>query len=65
MATMHTYNGYKITVTVEGVRVFDPRWPREPALYKTDSLETAMTWVDAYRKGENWASVDLENQRRA
>lgn len=55
--TMHTYNGYKITVRDGGVAVFDSRYPRDPALYRTTSLDLAMRWVDAYVKGEQWAQA--------
>ena len=53
MTAMHTYNGYKLTVResqTPPVAVFDPRFPRTPALYKTTSLDKAMRWVDGYIK---------------
>jgi len=58
MTAMYDYNGYKLTVREDKtppVAVFDLRYPRDPALYKTTSLDEAMRWVDAYRKGEQWA----------
>lgn len=58
MTAMYDYNGYKLTVRKDQtppVAVFDPRFPRDPALYRATSLDDAMRWVDAYRKGEQWA----------
>ncbi len=55
---MYNYNGYKLTVRKDQeqpVAVFDPRFPRDPALYNTTSLDKAMRWVDAYRDGQQWA----------
>lgn len=63
-----TYNGFKLTSRLldDGftgeVKVFDPRFKRDPALYKTTSLNLAMKWVDAYQKGEQWA---LEAKEKA
>jgi hypothetical protein len=58
MAAIYTYHGYKLTVRTDQtppVAVFDPRVPRDPAIYKTTSLDEAMRWVDAYRDGLQWA----------
>jgi hypothetical protein len=60
MVEMHTYKGYKLTLREVAsqefpVAVFDSRFPRDPALYKTTSLDLAMRWVDGYVKGEQWA----------
>jgi len=58
MTEMHTYKGYKLTVRESQqppVAVFDTRWPRDAALYRTDSLDSAKRWVDAYTKGSQWA----------
>jgi hypothetical protein len=58
---MYDYNGYKITVRpapdgLSGqIDVFDPRFPRDPSLYRTTSLDLAMKWIDAYRDGQQWA----------
>ena len=55
-----TYKGFKVTTRmrdgVPSVEVFDPRFKRDPALYKTTSLDLAMRWVDAYRDGAVWAA---------
>lgn len=65
---LHTYNGFKLTIRLSPdglkgeVAVFDPQFKRDPALYKTTSLELAMKWVDAYQKGEQWA-IDAKNDR--
>lgn len=56
---MYSYSGYKITVRGEGdVDVFDARFPRNPSLYKTTSIDRAAKWIDAYRAGELWAVQD-------
>ena len=68
MTFLYTYNGYKLTVRESQqppVAVFDPRFPRAPALYKTTSLDQAMRWVDAYIKGEQWANEVAVNQARS
>jgi hypothetical protein len=56
---MYTYNGHKITVRgtedLPEVAVFDARFPKNDALYKTTSLDLAMRWVNAYLAGEQWA----------
>lgn len=61
---LHTYNGYKITTRmvamVPEAAVFDPRYPRDPGLYKTTSLDKAMRWIDGYRNGEIWATMERE-----
>ena len=49
MPTLHTYKGYKITVRESQsppVAVFDPIFPKAPALFKAKSLDLAMQWVD-------------------
>lgn len=59
MTEMHTYKGYKVTVREcqqPPVSVFDTRWPRDPAVYRAVSLDDAKRWVDAYIKGEVWAT---------
>ena len=58
MLAMYEYNGFKVTVREDKsppVAVFDLRYPRDPALYRDTSLDLAMRWIDAYRKGEHWA----------
>lgn len=57
MAEMYDYKGYKLLVQgrTPPVSVFDPRFPRDPAIYRTISLDLAMRWVDGYRNGEIWA----------
>jgi hypothetical protein len=61
MPAMYDYKRYKLTVRpapdgLSGqVDVFDPRFPRDPSLYRTTSLDLAMKWVDAYRDGQQWA----------
>lgn len=59
---IYTYQHYKITVRpvpIGGssgkVDVFDPRYPREPSLYNTTSLDLARKWISAYREGQHWA----------
>ncbi len=59
--TLTEYHGYKITsvlsddwMTAE-VKVFDPRFPRAPVLYKTTNIGAAWKWIDAYRDGAQWA----------
>jgi hypothetical protein len=37
------------------VKVFDPRFPGSPAIYKTTSLDLAIRWIEGYRKGHQWA----------
>lgn len=57
---LHTYNGYKITVReskTPPVAVFHPLYPKAPALYKTNSLDQAIRWVNAYIKGEAWGTA--------
>jgi hypothetical protein len=49
MLAMYDHKGYKITVRESEalpVAVFDPNRKREPALYKTTSLDEAMRWID-------------------
>ena len=53
MPAMYDYKGYKLTVRdnqTPPVGVFDIRYPRDPALYKTTSLDEAMRWVDARQR---------------
>jgi hypothetical protein len=56
-----TYKAYKLVsrAAPDGmsaqVEVFDPRYKRDPAIYRTTSLDLAMKWVDAYREGQQWA----------
>jgi len=60
---MYTYKGYKLTICdsrILPVAVFDKRYPRAPALYKTTSLDEAERWVNARIKGEAWASNAVE-----
>lgn len=57
---MFTYNGFKITSRMSDqgtgdVAVFDPRFKRNPAIFRTTSLDKATQWVDAYRDGAQWA----------
>jgi hypothetical protein len=60
----YDYNGYVVTVRAapDGlsgqVDVFDPRFPRDPSLYRTTSLDLATRWIDAYRDGQQWAVFD-------
>ena len=55
------YKGYKLVAGLSSnkltgiVRVFDTRFPKQPAVYRTTSLDLAMRWVDAYRDGQHWA----------
>jgi hypothetical protein len=64
--SMYDYNHYKITVRLapDGlsglVAVFDPRYPRDGALYRTTSLDHAMRWIDAYRDGQQWAVDSMQ-----
>lgn len=57
-----SYKGYKIATRmrddVPEAAVFDPRFPRDPALYKTTSVDLAARWIDAYRDGAVWAELD-------
>lgn len=53
--TYDIYHGYKVMVEGKQVFVFDPRFPRDKALFKTTSICEAMRWVDGYRNGEQWA----------
>lgn len=57
-----TYKSFKISARmrddVPEAAVFDPRYPGDPALYKTTSLDEAMRWVDAYRAGAIWADQE-------
>lgn len=55
--TMETYKGYKITNRTTGAAVFDPRWPRDPAIYRTGTVADARKWIDAYREGRYWADA--------
>jgi hypothetical protein len=50
-----TYKHYKITVRTDGVAVFDPRFPRAPALFRAATLDEAKRWVTGYRDGAMWA----------
>jgi hypothetical protein len=67
---MYDHEGYKITVRpapdgLSGqVDVFDPRFPRDPSLYRTTSLDLAMKWIDAYREGVAWAVFDRRHTIR-
>jgi len=50
-----TYQFYKIAMMGSGVAVFDPRFPRDDALFKTDSVDKAKAWIRDYRAGFQWA----------
>jgi hypothetical protein len=53
------YKGYMIRLNVlqqpTPWAVFDSRYPKTPALYRTGSRDLALRWVDGYVKGEQWA----------
>jgi hypothetical protein len=55
------YKGYKLISRLSPngligiVLVYDTRFPKQPARYRTTSLDLAMRWVDAYRDGQTWA----------
>lgn len=56
---IYQHNGYTITVretAAKPVAVYDPRYKREPALYRTTSLDLAIRFIDAYRDGQIWAT---------
>jgi hypothetical protein len=60
-----TYKHFKITMRggeALPAGVFDPRYPRNPALYRASTLEAAKRWVDAYRDGVTWAVVAAAEQ---
>lgn len=55
---LRTFRGYKISVRPDQsppVSVFDPRYLRDPAIFRADTIEKAETWIVAYRNGINWA----------
>lgn len=60
---IHTYKGFKIMTKIgpppdyadPEARVFDPRFPRDPALFVTTNFAAALKWIDAYVVGEQWA----------
>ena len=54
------YKGYTIATSTKPnpeAYVYDRQDWREgkPHVYATTSLDLAMRWIDAYRKGEQWA----------
>lgn len=55
---LRTFRGYKIAVRPDQsppVSVFHPRYARDPAIHRTDTIEKAETWIVGYRNGINWA----------
>jgi hypothetical protein len=60
---LHTYKGYKLTVVESRespVSVYDPRYPRDPAVYNCKTVKEAEQWVDSYRRGAVWAEQSKE-----
>lgn len=63
---LRTFRGYKIAVRPDQsppVSVFHPRYARDPAIYRTNTIEKAETWIVAYRNGINWASAEKSVDR--
>jgi hypothetical protein len=61
MLQVQDHRGYKLVQRSrdlsDSVKVYDKRYPRDPEIYAASSFEDALSWVDAYLKGEHWAVV--------